>query len=120
MKLCTPNYHYSMSYDFIHQINNRAQPYQIFKYKLALLLFKIYKDKIPTDEWLALTDEQTFTSRQTKCIINSTSGYKVGYNTPTRRLTFINNTIELSWLNVSFDCFKVKCKNLFLSNNIIQ
>ena len=120
MKLCTPNYHYSMSYDFIHQINNRAQPYQILKYKLALLLFKIYRDKIPTHEWLALNDEQTFTSRQTKCIINSTSRYKVGYNTPTRRLTFINNTIELSWLNLSFDCFKVKCKNLFLSNNIIQ
>jgi hypothetical protein len=64
MKLCIPNYHYSMSYDFIHQINNRAQPYQILKYKLALMLFKIYRDKIHTYEWLALNDEQTFISRQ--------------------------------------------------------
>ena len=109
-----------MLYDIIHKINNRAQPAQILKYKQALMLFKIYRDKIPTHEWLALNDEQTFTSRQTKCIINSTSRYKVGFNTPSRRLTIINITIELSWLNLGFDCFKVKCKNLFLSNNIVQ
>ena len=52
----------SMSNDFIPSIHNRAQPAQVFKYKLALLmLFKIYRDKIPTHEWLALNGEQTFT-----------------------------------------------------------
>ena len=116
LKICTPNYHYLMSYDHLHHVNNRAQPCQIIKYKLALMLFKIYRDKIPTREWLALNCEQSFTSRQKKCIITSTSIYKVGFNTPTRRLTVINNTIDLTWLNLSFDSFKVKCKNLFLLN----
>ena len=32
----------------------------------------------------------------------------------TNRLTLINNTIEYNWLNLTFDSFKVKCKNLFL------
>ena len=84
------------------------------KYKLALMLFKLYRDKIPSREWLALNDEQTFTSRQTKFHVNSTSNYKVGYNTPTRQLALINNKIELVWLNLSFDSYKIKCKNLFL------
>jgi hypothetical protein len=73
MKFCTQNYHYSMLYDFNHKINNRAQLAQILKYKPALMLFEIYRDKIPTHEWLALNNEQTFSSGQTKCIINSTS-----------------------------------------------
>ena len=106
-----------MSFDLLHSINNRAQPAQILNYKLALMLFKLYRDKVPSGEWLALNDEQTFTSRQTKCFINSTSHFKVGFNTPTRRLTVINNCIEFDWLNLSFDSFKVKCKNLFLTNN---
>ena len=106
-----------MSYDLLHSINKRAQPDQILKYKLALMLFKLYRDKIPSREWLALNDEQTFTSRQTKFHVNSTSNYKVGYNTPTRRLTLINNKIELVWLNLSFDSYKIKCKNLFLKIN---
>jgi hypothetical protein len=70
------------------------------------MLFKIYRDKIPTHEWLALNEELTFTSRQTKCIINLTSRYKVGFITPSKCLTFIDNTIKLNWLNFSFECFK--------------
>ena len=116
LKICTKNYNYMMSYDHLHSVNNRAQPAQILKYKLALMLFKLYRDKIPSHEWLALNEEQIFTSRQTKCNVNSYSNYKVGFNTPTRRLTFINNAIELVWLNLSFDSFKIKCKNLFLTN----
>ena len=32
----------------------------------------------------------------------------------TNRLTLINNIIEYNWLNLTFDSFKVKSKNLFL------
>ena len=114
LKICTPNYNYLMSYDFIHKENNRAQPNQMLQYKLALMLYKIVRDEIPSREWLALNHEQLFTSRQKNCIITSTSNYKVGFNIPTRRLTLINNKINLEWLNLSFDGFKVKCKKLFL------
>ena len=105
-----------MLYNFIRSINNRAQPTQVLKYKLALIVFKKFRDKIHSHEWLTLNDEQTFTSRQT--IINLTSRYKVGFNTPSRHLTFINNTIELNWLNLGFDCFKGKFTNLFMSKKL--
>jgi hypothetical protein len=53
----------------------------------------------------------------TKFHVNSTSNYKVGYNTPTRCLNLINNKIELVWLNLSFDSYKIQCKNLFLKTH---
>ena len=114
LKLCTPDYNYLMSYDHLHTVNKRAQPSQIQHYKLALLLFKIYRDQIPSREWLALNHEQLFTSRQKNCIITTTSSYKVGFNIPMRRLTAINNKIDLNWLNMSFESYKVNCKKLFL------
>ena len=114
LKICTPNYNYLMSYDYLHTVNKRAQPYKILQYKLALMLFKIVRDQIPSREWLALNHEQVFTSRQMNCIITSTSNYKVGFNIPTRRLGVINNKINLDWLNLSFDSFRIKCKKLFL------
>jgi hypothetical protein len=29
LKPCTPNYHYLMSYDHTHSVNNHVQPHQI-------------------------------------------------------------------------------------------
>ena len=33
----------------------------------------------------------------------------------TNRLTCINNKIELDWLNLSLNAFKLKCKSIFLT-----
>jgi hypothetical protein len=62
MKICNKNYNYIMPYDLLHSINNQAQPDQILKYKLAQMLFELYREKIPTQKCIALNDEQTFTS----------------------------------------------------------
>ena len=82
--------------------------------------FKILRDQIPSREWLALNQEQLFTFRQINCVITSTSCYKVGFNIPTGRLTVINNKINLEWLNLSLDGFKIKCKKLFLLNQVLK
>ena len=39
---------------------------------------------------------------------------KVGMNILSNRLTIINNKINLDWLNLSVDSYKVKCKRLFM------
>ena len=41
--------------------------------------------------------------------------YKVGNNYMVNRLMILNNKIEFSWLNESFNAFKIKCKQLFLT-----
>jgi hypothetical protein len=97
LKMCATNYNYWMSYYFLHTINKRAQPNHILKFKLTLMLFKMYRDQIPTIEWVALNNDQIFTSGLTKCIESTSSSYKVRLNIPIRRLTVTSNKIEI-WL----------------------
>ena len=33
------------------------------------------------------------------------------------RLGILNNEIDYNWLNLSFECFKIKCKGLFLTRS---
>ena len=114
LKLITRNYDRMMSFNDLHSVNNRALPDQMLKYKHALLLFNIYNNEVPHFEWLALNIDQIFTSRSNKFQVLTVINYKVGSNILTHRLSVINNQIPLSWLNLSKETFKIKCKELFL------
>jgi hypothetical protein len=56
------------------------------KYKLALLLFKTFNDKIPYDEWLFLNKEQQNSSPQSNFMINPNNNLVVGLNALSNRL----------------------------------
>ena len=49
--------------------------------------------------------------------ILKTNSLKVGLNALTNRLANINGKIELAWLNLSYELFKIKCKKNFLSTS---
>ena len=114
LKICTPNYNMYMSYNTLHSINKRAQPSQILLYKHAILLYKIYLFNIPHLEWVSLNFNQILTSRQTKFEIHNSPNYRVGNNILSNRLSVINKQIDLDWLNLGLDSFKIKCKSKFL------
>ena len=44
--------------------------------------------------------------------ILKTNSLKVGLNALTNRLANINGKIELAWLNLSYELFKIKCKKI--------
>jgi hypothetical protein len=46
LKICALNYNYLMLYDFLHTVKNRAKPYRILLYKLALIFLDIVRDHI--------------------------------------------------------------------------
>ena len=98
----------------IHVINKRATPNEITIYKLAIQLFKLYNTPLPTREWSYLNQNQFFTSRQTTFMSHKTNTYKVGLNALANRLTSLNGKIPLEWLNLSYQSYKIKCKNLLL------
>ena len=54
------------------------------------------------------------TSRQKMLAENRTNRLRVGNNALSNRLNFINGTVGLDWLNLSFSWYKIKCKRLFL------
>ena len=83
-------------------------------YKHALQLYKLYNSDNMTDDWISLNIQQNFYGRNDKIQIYKQSNYKVGNNLMVNRLTNLNNKIPYSWLNDSFNTFKVKCKQLLL------
>ena len=102
-----------MSFETLHTMNQREKPNQITVYKHALLLHKIYNDDSNID-WNDLFFTQHFNQRNLTITFFNTSNYKVGNNLLTKRFTSLNGKIELSWLNDSFNSYKIKCKTKFL------
>ena len=115
LRLCTPGNNDRISFEELHVLNQRATPTQIMQYKHSLLLYKLYNRKEPIQEWVMLNFQQTLGSRQTNFNIIRSNNYKIGNNLLCNRLQIINNLIPLSWLNLSIESYKMKCKELLLS-----
>ena len=60
--------------------------------------------------------QQNFNARSKMFHINDYSKLLVGRNIISNRLTVLNKQVELDWLNLSLNSFKLKIKDLFLSN----
>ena len=104
-----------MSFESIHNANQRANPTQIITYKHALLLNKIYDDETTNMNWVDLFFSQHFNQRNQRIKLFNTSTYKLGNNLFTNRFTIVNGKIDPAWLNYSFDTYKIKYKTKFLS-----
>ena len=113
LKICTPSYHSFMSINKLHIVNNRATPTQMSQYKLALTMFTVFNTQEPILDWVDLNFQQTFNQRNTTLNFVNTANYKIGLNSLCNRFTCVNNKIEQSWLNLSKESFKVRCKNIF-------
>ena len=116
LKLTTTNYHRMISYNLLHYLNKRATPDQMTKYKHALLLHKTYNDESISKNWTNLFFNQQFNSRHNFVQFCNASRYKVGNNILSNRLIVLNRKVELNWFNLTFNSFKIKCKNTFLPN----
>ena len=117
LKICTPSYHDRMSFLELHRINNRATPKQMCQYKHALQLHKLINQGLPTSDWVDLNFQQNFNSRMGTFNLFKNNNYKIGLNLMCNRLTCINGLIGFEWMNYSFECYKIYCKRMFLSNN---
>jgi hypothetical protein len=114
LALCNRDNSRDHSYIALHRINKRATPDQMSIYKHALLLFKLYNCVDTTIDWVHLNFQQILTSRQLNFIVSRNNNYKIGCNLICIRLTLLNNLIPLSWLALTFNSFKLKCKDKFL------
>ena len=114
LKFTTFNYDNMTSFDVLHYINQRATPKQITIYKHALLLHKTYNDTNLNNDWLSLFFNQQFNQREPCVKFFNNSNYKVGNNLLANRFTCLNGKIELNWLNLPYETFKIKCKKEFL------
>ena len=107
-----------ISYERIHVINQRAPPNDMMNYKLGIQLFKLYNSKEHSLEWLHLNHNQILTSRQTHFKIMRSNTLRVGLNALANRLASINGKKNLMWLNLSYESFKIRCKEIFITKSI--
>ena len=115
LKICTPSYHSLMSFNTLHQINNRATPSKICLYKHALLLYNVINNNVPPLDWIDTNFQQTFNQRCQTLKFFKSQNYKIGGNILCNRFVILNGEIPHDWLNLSKDTYKVKCKAQFLT-----
>ena len=85
-------------------------PDKIFDYKLALQLYKVVNNNVPTPYWININFNNIHTSRQTRFMTSKANRLKVGMNLISNRFYYLNGKIEMDWLNLSYNTYKVKCK----------
>ena len=114
LKVCCKSITDGISFPTLHKLCDRATPDQMMIYKLVLSLYKLYNLNFNSFEFIALNFNQIITSRQTNFITLKNNRIRVGINCLANRLYVLNGKIPLSWLNLSFVTYKVKCKEIFL------
>ena len=114
LKLCLSKLPLNTSHESIHRLAKRGTPPQVSSYKHALQLYKLHNSSNMSDDWISLNDQQNFNGRNEHIQIFKKSNYRVGNNLLVNRFHNLNNKIEYSWFNDSFESFKIKCKNIFL------
>ena len=103
-----------ISYDQLHRMEKRALPNDLMQYKLSIQLYKVYNGDNMNDDWQDMNVQQNFNARNNLFQISDYSRLKVGKNVLANRLRILNNQIDLDWLNLSLNSFKIKMKNVFL------
>ena len=104
------------SYNQLHKFEKRALPMEFSKYRLAIQLHKIYNGSTMNDDWIDMNMQQNFITRNGKFHITDKSRLKIGINIMCNRLKVLNDRINLDWLNLSLTSYKLKMKEIFLSN----
>ena len=79
-------------------------------------MYKLFKNCLPETEFLQLNFQYNQNQRMKHANFFMRQNYESGKNILLNRLTILNDKVEKTWLDQSLDTFKVKCKNLFLSN----
>ena len=106
-----------ISYNQLHKFEMRALPMEFSKYRLAIQLHKIYNESSMNDDWMDMNVQQNFNTRNEKFHITDMSRLKIGINIMCNRLKVLNDKINLDWLNLSLTSYKLKMKEIFLSND---
>ena len=110
-KLCAkPPDMWMLSFNSLHEMVGRATPDKILDYKLALQLYKVVKNNVPTPDWININFNNIHTTRQTRFMTSKANRLKVGMNLISNRFYYLNGKIEMDWLNLSYNTYKVKCK----------
>ena len=111
IKLLNSSRDIRISFNQLHTFEKRALPMDFIKYRLSIQLHKIYNGTSMNEDWIDMNYQQNFNTRNEKFhIINNR--YIMS-----NRLKVLNDKIDLDWLNLSLNSYKLKMKEIFLSHD---
>ena len=84
-------------------------------YKHAIMIYKLMKCELCKDEFLQLNFQLNNNARLSKMNFLKRQRFDVGKNVLLNWMSCLSNMIEKSWLDLSLNGYKLKCKGLFLS-----
>ena len=100
----------------IHKSADRALPDQMLQYKHAITMYKLFKTCQPETEFINLNFQLNQNTRLVHTNFFSRQNYEIGNNILLNRLSHLNAKIKKSWMDLSLNTFKIKCKKLFLKS----
>ena len=80
-------------------------------------MYKLFHTCQPDQEFINLNFQLNQNPRMHHVNFFQRQNYEAGKNVLLNRLSHINDKILKSWLELSLETFKVKCKKLFLNNH---
>jgi hypothetical protein len=103
------------SYKNLHKKFTRATPEMWQNYELAISLYDLNLTQLPLADWEILQKNTLRNRRSTKLHFTSTNKLRCGQNVLPNRFKTITNRIDASWLSLSKETYKQKCKNEFIT-----
>ena len=103
------------SYKNLHKKFTRATPEMWQNYELAISLYDLNLTQLPLADWEILQKNTLRNRRSTKLHFTSTNKLRCGQNVLPNRFKAITNRMDASWLSLSKETYKQKCKNEFIT-----
>jgi hypothetical protein len=107
------------SYRKLHKQFTRATPEMWQNYELAISLYDLNVTGLPSSDWQTLQKNTLQNRRSAKLHFTSTNNLRCGLNVLPNRLKTITNRIDASWLELSKETYKQKCKKEFITAPLI-
>jgi hypothetical protein len=103
------------SFKKLHKQFTRATPEMWQAYELAISLYDLNLTKLPFSDWQMFQKNTLQNRRSSKLHFTSTNKLRCGLNVLPNRLKTITNRIDTSWLMLSKETYKQKCKKEFIT-----
>jgi hypothetical protein len=108
------------SYKNLHKKFTRATPEMWQNYELAVSLYDLNITKLPSADWQILQNNALQNRRSPKLQFTSTNNLRCGLNVLPNRLKTITNRIDASWLTLTKETYKQKCKKEFITAPLVE
>ena len=103
------------SFKKLHKQFTRATPEMWQAYELAISLYDLNLTRLPFSDWQMFQKNTLQNRRSSKLHFTSTNKLRCGLNVLPNRLKTITNRIDTSWLMLSKETYKQKCKKEFIT-----